>query len=37
MKSIFLPLAITTRENSCGKLGNRSFGLMYSFGIIPAG
>ena len=31
--TIFLPLAITTWENPCGKLGNRLFGLTYSFGI----
>src|SRR5207248_11725494 len=31
--TIFLPLAITTWENPCGKLGNRLFGVTYSFGI----
>src|SRR5262245_35398238 len=33
MNTIFLPVAITTWEHQCGKLGNRLFGLMYSFGI----
>src|SRR5262245_55285520 len=31
--TIFLPLAITTWENPCGKLGNKLFGFTYSFGI----
>jgi len=33
MNTIFLPVAITTWENPCGKLENRLFGLTYSFGI----
>src|SRR5215831_11011210 len=31
--TVFLPLATTTWENPCGKLGKRLFGLTYSLGI----
>src|SRR6185503_3523323 len=32
MNTIFLPVAITTCENPCGKLGKSLLGLTYSFG-----
>src|SRR4030095_6082155 len=33
MNTVLLPLAITTWENPCGRLGKRLLGLMYSFDI----
>src|SRR5215468_7710597 len=33
MKTIFFPVAITTWENPCGKLGKRLLGLTCSLGI----